>query len=103
MTGDADGAAVEVEFDVLTEVDAQGRHAAVITSMLTIPRRFGSWYGELQARFVAGEAAASGGNRRCSRSFAGRPQDWEAVDACVAADFVMEDRRATQRDGHSRS
>jgi hypothetical protein len=90
-TGEADGVAVEVELLALREIDANGRHVAVI--LFDLDDRRAAFF-EAQARFVAGEAAAVGGQAPIAafgRSF--DQHDWVGLRSCLADDLVLRDHR----------
>jgi ketosteroid isomerase-like protein len=90
--GEPDGAPVEREHLRLTEVDAEGRIRA---SLRFDPDDRAAAFEEVQARFVAGEAAASGGQAPIATLFrAFTRRDWESMRSCLAEDAVIWDRRA---------
>jgi ketosteroid isomerase-like protein len=87
-----DGSPVEREGLGLIEVDAGGRIRAVI---LFDPDDRAAAFSEAHERFVAGEAAAIGGQKPILAFFtAFRRRDWEAMRACLAEGPVLRDRRA---------
>ena len=76
----------------MTEVDAAGRIRA---SIRFDPDDRAAAFAEAGARFVAGEAGASGGQAPIVALYgAVTRHDWEAVRGCLADDAVMWDRRA---------
>jgi hypothetical protein len=90
-TGGPEGGDIEAEAIRLSEIDADGRLSALIS--FDVEDR-GAAFAEAQARFVAGEAAACGGQAPIvvmMRSFAGH--DWETLGACLADDLVFGDHR----------
>jgi hypothetical protein len=90
-TGEADGVAVEVELLVLREIDANGRHVAII---LFDPDDRRAAFDEAQARFVAGEAAAIGGQTPIAAFFRAYGQhDWVGLRAPLADDLAFRDLR----------
>jgi ketosteroid isomerase-like protein len=92
MKSAPDGSPVEREHLRLTEVDADGRIRAVIRFD---PDDRAAAFGEASARFVAGEAAAIGGQAPIAALYRSVTRhDWDAVRSCLAADAVMWDRRA---------
>jgi ketosteroid isomerase-like protein len=91
LKGEPDGVAVEVEFLLLTEIDANGRHVAVI---LFDPDDRRAAFDEAQVRFLAGEAAGIGGQAPIVALIRTYVQhDWAGVRACLAHDFVFRDHR----------
>jgi len=90
-TGNQDGGAFENEFLRLTEINAEGQLTASTTFD---PEDRRAAFAEAQARFVAGEAAAIGGQAPIvvlARAFA--RHDWETLRRCLADDFVLHDHR----------
>jgi hypothetical protein len=91
LTGEPDGVAVEIELLLLREIDANGRLAAWIVFDLDDRR---AAVAEAQARFVVGEAVATGGQAPIARLFRAYGQhDWVALRACLAHDLVFRDHR----------
>ncbi len=91
-SGGPAGGPVELEHLRLTEVDAEGRLRAVIR--FDLDDRVDA-FAEAQDRFVAGEAAAVGGQApfAAARRALGR-HDWDALRSCLAPDLVFCDHRA---------
>jgi class 3 adenylate cyclase len=82
---------VEVEHLRLTEVDADGRIRASIR--FDLDDRAAA-FAEAHARFVAGEAAATGGQAPLvTLSVAMARHDWETLRGCLAPDAVVHDHR----------
>ena len=91
-TGEPDTGAFEIEFIRLIAIDADGRLAAWINFDLDDR---GAAFDEAHARFVAGEAASTGGQApivALGRAFT--RHDWEAFRASLPDDAVIRDRRA---------
>jgi ketosteroid isomerase-like protein len=91
LMGEPDAGAFEIELIRLFEFDADGRLVALINFDVEDRR---AAFAEAHARFVAGEAAAVGGQApflALGRAFA--RHDWEAFRVCLAADAVVCDRR----------
>jgi hypothetical protein len=89
--GEPAGSPVEREHLRLTEVDADGRIRASIRFDLEDRN---AAFAEADARFVAGEGAAVGGQAPVQAlSVAILRYDWEALRACLADDLVVEDHR----------
>jgi hypothetical protein len=92
LTGGPDTGAFEIECIRLVEVAADGRLVAWINFD---PEDRSAAFAEARERFVAGEAAAIGGQApiaALSRAFT--RHDWETVRGCLAPDAVVCDRRA---------
>jgi hypothetical protein len=92
LAGEPDSGRFEIEFLLLTEIDADGRLAASITFDLDDRR---DAFAEAQARFVVGEAAAIGGQAPIAALVRalGR-HDWETLRGSLADDASICDRRA---------
>jgi class 3 adenylate cyclase/ketosteroid isomerase-like protein/tetratricopeptide (TPR) repeat protein len=89
--GEPGGAPVEREHIRLIEVDAEGR---VRASIRFDPDDRAAAFAEAQARFVAGEAAAIGGQAPLlALSLAIARHDWESLKRCLAPDAVFHDYR----------
>ena len=89
--GGPDADTFEIECIRVGEVNADGQLRA---SILFDPDDRGAAFGEALDRFVAGEAAAIGGQApyaAFNRAF--RQHDWEAVRRAMAPDFVLVDHR----------
>ena len=89
--GEPDTGAFEIEIIWLTEIDADGRQRASINFDLDDRR---AAFAEAHARFVAGEAAAIGGQAPLVvlvQAFAQR--NWETLRGCLADDVVFRDHR----------
>ncbi|MBI1817962.1 MAG: nuclear transport factor 2 family protein [Deltaproteobacteria bacterium] len=89
--GGPKGGEFQIEQITLTEVDADGRIRASITFDLDDRR---AAFAEAHARFVAGEAAAIGGQTPIvvlARAFARR--NWETLRGCLADNLVFRDHR----------
>jgi hypothetical protein len=89
--GGPEGGEFESEFLVLTEVDADGRLKTSMTFDVDDRR---AAFDEAQACFVAGEAAAIGGQApivALGRAF--QQHDWETARECLAEDLVVRDHR----------
>jgi ketosteroid isomerase-like protein len=89
--GEPNTGAFEIEFIRLVEVAADGRLVANVKFDVEDRR---AALAEAHARFVAGEAAANGGQTlflALARAFA--RHDWEAFRACLSPDAVICDRR----------
>jgi ketosteroid isomerase-like protein len=92
LIGEPGGGPVEIENLRLTEVDADGRIRAVIRFD---PDDRAAAFAEAQARFAAGEAAASGGQAAFGAFLPALTRhDWQALRSCLAEDAVIWDRRA---------
>ncbi|MBI3768884.1 MAG: hypothetical protein HY271_10380 [Deltaproteobacteria bacterium] len=90
-TGEPDTGAFEIEFILLTAIDADGQLAAWIRFDLDDRR---AAFTEAHARFVAGEAASAGGQAPIvAFNDAFDRRDWEAVRESLADDLVLRDHR----------
>jgi SnoaL-like domain len=90
-TGEPDTGAFEIESTSVVEVDANGRLVAWIDFD---PDDRRAAFAEAQSRFVAGEAAATGGQAPIVvlvGAFA--RHDWETLRRCLADNLVFRDRR----------
>jgi ketosteroid isomerase-like protein len=89
QVGGPDGGEFEIDLIALVEVDAAGRLVAVIN---WDPDDRPAAFAEMQARFVAGEAApAQAAILALDRALTRR--DWLAFRACLADDLVYRDHR----------
>ncbi len=90
-TADDAGAVSEVETLQITEVDAAGH---VVAAIVFEPDDRRSAFDELQGRFAAGEAAATGGQAPVVALVqAFTRHDWDALRVCLADDAVVHDHR----------
>jgi hypothetical protein len=90
-SGGPAGSPVEREHLRLTELDADGRLRASIR--FDLDDRAAA-FAEAHARFVAGEAAATGGQAPLvALSVAMARHDWETLRGCMAPDAVVHDHR----------
>jgi ketosteroid isomerase-like protein len=91
-SGGSDAARFELNKVRITEVDAEGKLRTVI---LFDPEDRGAAFDEAQARFVAGEAAATGGQAPIAALVRALGQhDWDALREALAPDVAFCDRRA---------
>jgi hypothetical protein len=89
--GGTEDSPVEREHLRLTEVDAEGRIRA---SIRFDPDDRAAAFAEAQARFVAGEAAAVGGQAPClALALAVARHDWETARGCLGPDAAFHDHR----------
>jgi hypothetical protein len=92
FTGGPDTGAVEIAFILLTEINADGKLRA---SLMFDGDACREAFAEAEARFVAGEAAAIGGQAPIAALEGAFLQHdhWESVRGCLAAELVLVDHR----------